>query len=262
MRRFSTLCPLVVFIALLFSSCQKEPSAGKPSGKGCQLTKAYYFDDSGGTDSLVHTYMDDKLTKIANADGYYTFQYTGNKITRRNHFETGYPDQTGYDLITYNADGSLAAINTYYDYGGQVIHYLQYNFIYTDAQLVKFEVKEYDFITDKLELSSSAEYTYTGNNITLCKTTDHSMGTTDTYTYDHDDNPNSYAKNNPILVDLAFIDGIEGAMLPFALSRNNIKTVYYDGDADLITYKLDGQGNLYELYFYGELAARYFYDCE
>jgi hypothetical protein len=227
------------------------------------LVKTHYFNYGGSlADSLEYTYTNNKLTKASNADGYVTFEYTNDKITRRNSYATGSVDLDGYDIATYNTDGTLATIKSYFDFNGQIILACQYEFNYANSKPVKFDVKNYNHITSQFELYESTTYTYTGNNITqsICTTT----GTTeiDTFNYSHDNNENYLAKTNALFTDLAFIDGLNGEIIPLLLSTNNVTKIFEGNDEYLLTYKLDSKSNFFEWHLDGDLASRYFYDCK
>lgn len=265
-RKISTLSNLLFFSISLFliSACQKEPSADTPPEIKCQIDKTYYFNLLGTiADSLLYTYTGNKLTKISNADGYYTFEYSNDKITKRNYYETGFPGLAGYDIATYNIDGTLATIKSYLDYTGQLSQYSQYDFSYTNGKLIKFDSKEYDYDTNQLELYESTTYSYMGNNITKAILTDYSIsgGDVDTYDYSYDSNENYFAKNNALLTDLFFFEDPDGSMLPLLISSNNVINANDGYDDYPVSYKLDSKNNLYEFYTDGRLDSRYLYNC-
>jgi hypothetical protein len=247
---------------MVISSCQKDPT-DTITETICQLAKAYYYDDNGNiADSLVYTYTDSRLTKASNADGYMTLEYTNNKITKRTFFATGLPGSDGYDTFEYNADGTLAAIKSYFEFNGQLIQSEQSDFSYNGGKLVKYEAKYYDPSTSQFELYQSTIYTYTGNNITQAVSTDHLTPETITYTYTHDNNPNYHIKNNSLFADFAFFDDIDGAILPIVISANNVTKVTEGTDEFVLAYTLDAKGNFSEWLFDGALATKYIYDCK
>lgn len=266
MRKISaaTFLLFFAFAMLLLSSCQKEPSTNN-SSESCLLVKTHYFNYAGSlADSLEYTYNNNKLTKASNADGYITFEYTNDKITKRNFYTTGVPESDAYDIATYNADGTLAIIKSYFEFNGQIIQSEQYEFSYANGKLVNFDLKEYDYSTSQLELSESSTYTYTGNNITKAIVTDFTIsgGDVGTYNYSYDSNENYFAKNNALLTDYMFFEAPDGSTLPLVISTNNVKNVFDDSGEFPISYKLDSKNNFHEFYLDGELASRYFYDCK
>ena len=265
MRKVSALLYLLAFtVPLLVISCQKGPDDTVPE-ENCRVSKAYYFNLNGDiADSMVYTYTGDTLTKISNADGYFTFEYSNNKITKRNYFESGYPDVVAYDIFSYNTDGTIATIKTYEDFLGQVTQFLQHDFEYAGGKLTRFELQEYSFNSNQLELHESTAYTYTGNNITKAVFTDHSInGTLEyTYTYSYDNNENYFTRNKVLLADAFFFEGLDGTTIPLLKSANNA-TSANDGYEDYpITYKLNGQKNLFEFYTGGDIDSRYLYECK
>lgn len=269
MRKVSALSILSVFTLslLVFNSCQKGPDDTAPEIKSkCQRSKAYYFNLAGDVgDSMVYTYTDNKLSKISNADLYVTIEYTNNKITKKNYYETGSSELGGYDTITYNTDGTISTIKFYVNFiGPPFTQFHQYDFSYTNGKLTKFELQEYDVFTQQLELHESTTYTYTGNNITKAVFTDHAAAGSleDTYVYTYDNNENYFTKNDALLTDAFFFEAFQGPFLPLVMSFNNVTNVY-DGLGDYpITYKLDSNNNLYEFYGGGSIESRYLYDCK
>ena len=264
-RKISALLYLLLCSSALFltSSCQKGPSIDTPPETNCLLVKTHYFNYGGSlADSLEYTYANNKLTKASNADGYITFEYTNDKITRRNSYATGSADPDGYDIATYNTDGSLGIIKTYFEFNGQIIPFEQYEFNYTNGKLVKFDVKDYNVNTSQFELNESTTYTYTGNNITQSVRTNTGYPEIDTSNYSHDNNENYLVKINALFADLAFIGGLNGETIPLLLSVNNVTKVFEGNDEYLLTYKLDSKNNFFEWYLDGDLASRYFYDCK
>jgi hypothetical protein len=255
---------IIALVAMAISSCQKDPS-DTIAETNCQLSKAYYYDDIGNIgDSLIYTYTNNTLTKASNADGYMTFEYTNDKVTKRTLFATGLPGVDAYDTFTYNTDGTLATRKSYYSFNGQTIQSEQADFSYNAGKLVKYETKYYDPTTSQFVQSQTSIYTYTGNNITQAVVTDHLTPEVFTYTYSYDSNGNYHIKNNSLFTDFAFVDEVDGAILPVVVSANNItKVVEGQGqDETVLTYNADTKGNLTEWYFDGDLATKYVYDCK
>lgn len=246
---------------VLASSCQKDPSADITPEATCKLTKAYYFDESGTiADSLAYTYTNNNITKAANADSYITLEYKNGRITKRNFYDPGSQQPSAYDVITYNNDGTIQSIKTYFQFDYQTIPAELYNFIYSGNKLVKFEVKYYNTIISQYELYESTTYVYTGDNITQSITTDPSGD--ETFNYAYDTNKNYFIKSNSLFLDFAFIDEINGSIVPLFMSGNNVISVYVDGDEFPFSYKVDDKNNFTEWYLDGRLGTRYMYDCK
>ncbi|HKZ66556.1 MAG TPA: hypothetical protein VJ111_09390 [Chitinophagaceae bacterium] len=265
MRKTSALSYLLLssLAVFLISSCQKEPSTDSSPETNCLLVKTHYFDYVGAlADSLEYTYINDKLMKASNVGGYITFEYTNEKITKRNYYATGSTDLDAYDIATYNTDGSLAIIKSYFNFNGQIMPSEQYEFNYANGKLVKFELKDYNSNTSQFELNESTTYTYTGNNITQSVSITAGTSEIDTSNYSHDDNENYLVKINALFADLAFVGGLNGETIPLLLSVNNVTKVFEGNDEYLLTYKLDSKNNFFEWHLDGDLASRYFYDCK
>lgn len=251
-------------LLILVTSCQKDPSADIRPEAACKLIKAYYFDETGAiADSLVYTYTGNKITKGANADGYVTFDYTNDRITKRTIYDAGSPELDTYDVITYTSDGKLKNIKKYYNFTNQTIPAEQYDFIYSGNKLEKLDVSYYDPIISQYELYETTAFTYTGENITRSITTQAiGGGLKDTFNYAHDANKNYFTKSNAFLIDLSFFEEIAGEAIPLFMSSNNVINIFEGGDEFPLSYKPDDKENLFEWYFEGNLASRYLYDCK
>jgi hypothetical protein len=142
-----------LFIASIFTilSCKKDDEPARPQGN-CQLAKAIYFDDNGDPgDSLEYTFTADLITKMSNTEDYGILEYDNNKrVIKRIFFEAGNPNPNAYDIFTYNTDAGIRMIKSYSEAGGQIILYNQYEFYYSNGKLTKFDKKEYDYNTGKL----------------------------------------------------------------------------------------------------------------
>jgi hypothetical protein len=248
---------------LILSSCQKEPSVELPGKTNCQLVKTVYYDDNGlAADSIAYTYTNDLLTKGTHPDGYFTLEYANGKVSKRTFYETAFPGLSGYDVASYNAEGKLTAIKTYFDNNGVSFQYSQYDFVYTNGKLTGFDVKLHDFGTNQLETSSTSAFTYTGENISQCVTTDRFSSGVETYHYTYDNNASYLAKNNAVFTDYVFAGELEGVIIPLLLGVNNAITVTINSDETQVGYELDDKKNFHGLYFDGRLASRYHYHCK
>jgi hypothetical protein len=103
MRKNFSLLFLVVFTVALVFSCKKDDSDDVKPQLTCTLAKAFYFDSVGTiSDSIVYTYTGAYITKLSNAAGFATLEYTSDKVTRRNFFSAGSSTADAYDVIAYN----------------------------------------------------------------------------------------------------------------------------------------------------------------
>lgn len=266
MKQFATLPTFLLFTSLLLilSSCQKDPSADIQDKATCKLTKAYYFDESGTVaDSLVYSYTNNKITKAANADSYITLEYKNDRIAKRNFYAPGSQQPSAYDVITYNNDGTIKSIKTYFQFDNQTIPTELYDFIYSGNKLLKLDLKYYNTTTSQYELYESTTYVYTGDNITQSVTTDPSGNSFDeTFNYTYDTNKNYLTRTNALFIDFVFIDGITGQTIPLIMSSNNVINILEDGDEFPLSYKVDDKDNFSEWHLDGKLASRYLYDCK
>ena len=266
MRKNFSLLFLVVFTAALVFSCKKDDSDDVKPQLTCTLAKAFYFDSVGTiSDSIVYTYTGAYITKLSNAAGFATLEYTSDKVTRRNFFSAGSSIADAYDVIAYNGDGTISTIKSYVIFG-TTIQYAQYDFTYNGGKLSKLDLKEVDFNSGLLKPSSSSTFTYSGENISESVTTYYDdTGAVDdvaTLTYAFDTNANYFRKNNAIFTDYLFVDALDGTIVPLLLSANNVTKVTDGTDETALVYTLDSNQNFYEFLFGGAKYARYIYDCK
>jgi len=265
MRKNFSLLFLVVFTVALVFSCKKDNSDDVKPQLTCTLAKAFYFDSVGTvSDSIVYTYTGAYITKLSNAAGFATLEYTSDKVTRRNFFSAGSSTADAYDVIAYNSDGTISSIKSYVIFG-TTIQYAQYDFTYNGGKLSKLDLKEVDFNSGLLKPSSSSTFTYSGENISESVTTYYDdTGAVDdvaTLTYAFDTNANYFRKNNAIFTDYLFVDALDGTIVPLLLSANNVTKVTEGTDETALAYTLDGNQNFYEFLFGGAKYSRYVYDC-
>ena len=266
MRKNFSLLFLVVFTVALVFSCKKDDSDDVKPQLTCTLAKAFYFDSVGTiSDSIVYTYTGAYITKLSNAAGFATLEYTSDKVTRRNFFSAGSSTADAYDVIAYNSDGTISSIKSYVIFG-TTIQYAQYDFTYNGGKLSKLDLKEVDFNSGLLKPSSSSTFTYSGENISESVTTYYDdTGAVDdvaTLTYAFDTNANYFRENNAIFTDYLFVDALDGTIVPLLLSANNVTKVTDGTDETALVYTLDSNQNFYEFLFGGAKYARYIYDCK
>ena len=266
MRKNFSLLFLVVFTVALVFSCKKDNSDDVKPQLTCTLAKAFYFDSVGTiSDSIVYTYTGAYITKLSNAAGFATLEYTSDKVTRRNFFSAGSSIADAYDVIAYNGDGTISSIKSYVIFG-TTIQYAQYDFTYNGGKLSKLDLKEVDFNSGLLKPSSSSTFTYSGENISESVTTYYDdTGAVDdvaTLTYAFDTNANYFRENNAIFTDYLFVDALDGTIVPLLLSANNVTKVTDGTDETALVYTLDSNQNFYEFLFGGAKYARYIYDCK
>jgi hypothetical protein len=114
----------LLLATVLFAACNKEDQEEKNeepnTGTVCRPSTVYLYGISNSgdfIDTLLYTYADAGVAKVTGPDYYFTFDYSGGRIVRRNYFD-GYDstivDQESYETITYNSDGTVAKVESYY----------------------------------------------------------------------------------------------------------------------------------------------------
>ncbi len=264
MLRLSLAFFLLVFIA----SCQKEPDESiiQQPTLSCQLVKAIQYDDLGDIeDTAGYVYTSSKVTRIERLDTYNTLEYSGDKVSRRNYFQRAGSATTAYDNVSYNTDGTPSKVEFFISGGGlpTPVLLLGYEFVYTGGKLTGFNEKvDTSFSGQPPVTLYSYQYTYTGNNITSAIETDVIDGLKDTLTYQFA-STTSYFKPiaNVLFTDVLFTE-LNGQLIPFAVSANNVSSIEAGGNNFPIAYNLDTNKNLSELLIGGLVAARYYYTCK
>jgi hypothetical protein len=97
----------LVLALIIMASCQKEPDESileEPPPPECILTKVESLDGGTVIDTGGYVYSGDQISRINYSDFYHTFQYTGDRITKRSYFEYSSPQLVAYDTIYYNVD--------------------------------------------------------------------------------------------------------------------------------------------------------------
>jgi len=251
----------------LIFSCKKDNSDDSKQPLTCTLAKAYYFDSVGSiSDSIIYTYTGDFITKLSNAAGYATLEYTTDKVTRRNFFSAGSSTADAFEIIAYNGDGTISNIKSYIIFGSP-IQYSQDDFTYNNGKLSKLDIREADLTNGLLKPSSSSTFTYSGNNISQSVTSyyDPTTGGVDdvaTLSYTFDTNENYFRKSNGVFTEYLFVEAIDGTTIPLLFSANNATKVTEGSGETTLAYTLDSNNNFYEFFSDGTKYSRYVYDCK
>lgn len=263
MKFFSALCLVVLTVSGFFVACKKEDSE---NGSGCKATKVYMYDGGVREDSLIYFYAGSNVSKVQFiSDGqYYTLEYNGNRVVKRNFFFSGSttaPDY--YETISYNPDGTPARIDGFVPGGTTPFNDIRIDFAYNAGKLSKITVSENDGSGfNKVEEHT---YTFTGNNITTVTSTDLTTGEQSSTDFAYDTNNNYLTKQNPqfLFVDPLFAFAFDASLVPLAMSANNVTTV----TSSLLpvpvpaTYVLDDKGNVKEVKLLGQTLLEYAYFC-
>ena len=265
MKKLLCLLPII----FLFS-CQKETDETTSRTTGnCKVEKQYIYDDGGAIyDSAFYTYNGNNITKVENSDGYITFEYSNDKIIKRNVFLPGTTILDAYDVVTYNADGTIEKIEQYDSFTGAMEKDGELIFTYTSGKLTNLKIWE-DYGSGTLELTTEFIYKYTGSNATQVVAKyffQGNAGETHTLNLQFDSMPNYLRKQSPqfLLTDL-FQFEFDGLWLITFTSENNvikIKDANNPSDDILLSYTPDSNGNLSTLAIDGTIGLRYSYECE
>lgn len=253
---------LTLFTSTFFAACKKDDDDdGDQPENACKVSNVQY---SFGQETMNATYVynGNQVSKVQFPDFNYTFDYTGNNITKRNYFFSAGAKPEIYDQVSYNTDGTISRIDTYADTSGtSYITVQRIDFSYSGGKLSKTSFYELNGAISDLYLENT--YTYTGNNITslsMKEITD-TGDITGTVNYTYDSNPNYFKKQNAqsymidLLFNTIFLD--DGSFLPMAFSENNVTKI----STEDITYESDTRQNVTNIKVGGTSIARYTYQC-
>lgn len=243
--------------ALLFTSCKKDDDDAPDNTQTCKVDKQYYFDDGGTTasDTASYTYNGDKISSVNVSGITMNYEYSGNNVTKRNWMVPGVTTPAAYDQITYNTDGTINKVETFFLEQGST-NYLpvwRTDFTYTSGKIAG--ISQWDQSSGTEVKLAEYTYTFTGNNITQLTLTDFedpSAPETFTINVAYDGNNNYTKKQNaqaflidPFIGNLNFID--QGLFLPLFFSANNVTAFSAGTSSYPVTYKLDDKQNLTEI---------------
>lgn len=254
---------LLTVLTILLTACQKEIQHDFPKTTNCKVVQVNYYDASGNTtpiDSAVYTYAGSNVSKVQLSQLYYTFEYNGNTITKRNIYIYGNATPDYYDTVLYNANGSINKIERFINAGTTYNIFYRYEFMYASGKLS--QLNYYNMANNTATKEADYVFTYTGNNITTAVYNDYT-GTTQpsplNLNYTYDDNANYFKKQNSniLLIDYLFID-IDAKFFPLVFSANNVT----NADLGNFSYALDADQNLKDVMLQNNLLAHYKYTCQ
>jgi hypothetical protein len=254
---------ILALLTLLFFtvSCTKNVTESS-LGTNCQLIKVVTYENAVTTDSALYVYVNNKVSRINWVNWYYTFEYNGEKITKRSTFETAGTIAYMYDLVSYNADNTINKIEKFVLNAGNYVRSYVNEFTYNNGKLNKTSIKTDNNGT--LTLEEEYAYSYTGTNITQCIYTffDSSNGnpvSTFEFTYMYDKNANYLVQQNP---QALLLDEYDGAFVPGYVSTNNIITSNLQGSPITESYKLNNNAYLQSISVLNSMIASFTYDCQ
>jgi asparagine N-glycosylation enzyme membrane subunit Stt3 len=254
---------------LLFTSCKKDDddTSNKTSNCTVKYALAYINGASTPADSIAYVVADNKVTRLNIDGGSLTFEYSGDRITKRNFIETGSTTPDAYDQITYNSDGTISRIESFENSSGTFRSYWRTDYTYTSGKISK--MTDYDMSTGTADKQTEYTYTFTGNNITKVDITDFTVtpAESESYNFAYDSNNNYYKKQNTqaFLIDPFLGAGSDGLFLPIFFSANNVTAITIGTFSIPITYNLDDKQNLKDVSISspaGQYKVNYNYLCQ
>ncbi|MBD0276708.1 MAG: hypothetical protein ICV81_01905 [Flavisolibacter sp.] len=256
MKSLKWLIVCAFSLTTIFISCKKE---GNQNPTICRVTKVYIFNSGVRDDSASYFYTGSKVAKVQFGDSvYYTIEYNGDKVAQRKYFSGSASIPDGYDVISYNQDGTPSKIEGFVRINNVNINYSKVDFSYNAGKLEKTTTYENNG-TSLVKLDEST-FTYTGNNITKVTKVDITDGSQTTINYSYDDKNNYFKKQNSqfYFIDPYFIiDGFNSALAPLYFSSNNVNGLGSSGLIIPVEYILDEKQNLKAIKIAGETTLEY-----
>jgi hypothetical protein len=255
---------LAAALVCCFLACQKEPEDTLVPTV-CKLEFIYYYNNGAVEDTVGIEYNGDQVSRLNYSDYYIVPEFQNDLVTKRNYYLKGTTQIARVDHFTYNPDNTLSRIEAFPAAGGQqsATPIYKYVFSWVGNQLALFEFHMDTSGTGAVELSEEF-FTYTGNNISRTIYRELNGGYSDTTNFFYDSKINYYGKN-PVLwfTDLLFAD-LNGLVLPFALSENNVVSLDQNvpGSTIAVTYGETDKQDIESLTIDGDLFSRYKYKCQ
>lgn len=248
-----------------FFACQKDPDDDLLGSSACTLEKIIFYDSSGAPDdTAILTYNGNDVSQVELGPLTVKLDYTNGKVSKRNILAAGTTTVIYYDQFSYNADGKISKVESYFNGLGTPLMYYSYDYTYNGGKLTTILEKQDTSSTGGMPLVPSYEYTfsYTGNNITQLVEKDLFTNTiSDTYTYTYDNKPNYFSKiPNLFYYETIFLD-LFTPNLPIGLSENNVLG-YTDSFGTTTLSHTEENGNLKTLSVDGMKVEMYQYKCQ
>lgn len=261
MRHFKPILTGIVVTATFLLSCnsKKDVEAGNSS---CKLTQEYRYVGGVKDDSVTYTYTGNKATKVQYGGGeYYTLQYNGEYVTRRNNFQSrSSTTPSDFLQVTYNTDNTVQKIESLEKASSGYAVAYRLDFSYTSGKLSK--VTGYDVTNNVATKIEEYTYTYTGENITSAVYKEIATGDTEAATFTYDNKSNYFkAQNIQLLLIDAFLAS-DGLSFPLIMSGNNVVGLTISGVPVQITYETDSKQNLTTIKVNNQNALAYTYQCQ
>lgn len=258
---------VLLLVSLLFVSCERNKVEEVQPSRNCRLVEQIMHPWSSTYGyTLKYTYTGDKISRIDDSrNEYFTFEYIGVRLTKKNSFYGGSASPHKYDIINYNADGTVSSIQRYWLKDLQANTYVQVmdiEFTYAGGKMVN--VTTYRWGGGVRSKQQEYVYTYTGSNITKVDYTrhwDNGSGFTYTLTYNNLENyvrkRGTYAWLYTHVWDEYYGDLINGDAIARSQSAHNA-TIAFTGST---LYTADDDQNLSIIWRNNQTDEKYLYEC-
>lgn len=247
---------------LLLTSCKKGPST--ETSKSAKVKSEVLYDENGNkTYSVAYTYTENNVTKaevIGDDNMYFTFEYNGDKVVKKNYFSGSSTASTEFDKVNYNSDGTISSIEHYTNTGSTETKVSVIDFNYSNGKVSKLVRSQISNGTT--HMISQHDFTYTNGNITSEKITDAitpDKPLTITYTYDNKENYYNKLFTQPALI--AFELSEEGSSPAFNTNNEISISTSYMGTTSTgnISYTLNNNNYLADIKVDGKTRIKFNY---
>jgi hypothetical protein len=257
------LLPVLVFLTLIFVSCQKEISGDEELQLNCRIIKGNYF-QSSLNDSAQFLYDDwGKVIKWKSSYGYFDYIYSGGNIQTLTYKNNSTSDLLYLDSVFYNLNNSISEIR-FYDFT-QLPFNLKHRraiFIYDNnvlKSLMKVTYLEAKPDTTIMDFTWNAQ-----GNIDRIVCTNKAGSVLENITYQYNNTPNYLESVHPefFLFDPQFGLGNEFEwQTAMYFSQNNVTQVNRNGVIQNVVYYFDNMKRLTGVDI-GSNRVQYSYQCQ
>jgi hypothetical protein len=266
MKKTQYLLALAALTSCSLLSCH---GTGDPvdAMKSLAIDKEYLYDDQSGAveNTLTYTYSDSKISRISSAgtdNNYYTFEYTGLLLHKKNFFATSTATTADeYLLFNYNTDQTAASIEHYTRSGSSYVKDRLQSFTYAAGKLTQLAISE--LVNGNMAETIVHTYTYTGANITATDIVDHrTPQAAEHITFSYDNQPvygPQVLGRQVLFIDPAFDVEEDVSGIPATFSANNVTGVSANGRTVPIAYVLEEHQRLGQLKVDNKTAVSYHY---
>ncbi|HEX6334805.1 MAG TPA: hypothetical protein VFZ78_11300 [Flavisolibacter sp.] len=266
MRKY--LLTFFVLAGVILFSCQQDVNSIINQAQQCRIASSNYYGGGGVNDSATYFYdVNNKLIKVENMDGYYTYFYSGDRIVKRTYHDNMANDLWYIDSVYYSSGNTISEL-VRYDYSGQwadTIHN-RILFHYQNGKMSNLTYLDYYTLWGVNYVDTmKVNVVWNGaNNIDKIVYLD--MGQpVDSILYQYDTNPNYFRVVHPNFFlhepQLQLYTGLEPHFAYYYSANNVINSNMYGSFDYPVDYGLDSTNKITSIDMGGFPYISYKYQC-